>query len=98
MIMSPAKRTSSRKRASIETAESPDREVAITGGSDGLTWDSSAPTNDAPDGTSRQDGVEERIRCRAYEIYCSRSAGDGSELDDWLLAEREVRSALGLSA
>ncbi len=33
--------------------------------------------------------LEERIRRRAYEIYLSRGES-GSELEDWLQAEREV--------
>ncbi len=37
---------------------------------------------------SHQD-LEERIRRRAHEIYLSRGS-QGSELDDWLQAEREV--------
>ena len=34
--------------------------------------------------------LEERIRRRAHEIYLSRGAQPGSELDDWLQAEREI--------
>ena len=34
---------------------------------------------------------EEAIRLRAYELYLSRQdQGDGTEMDDWLQAEREV--------
>ncbi len=33
--------------------------------------------------------LEERIRRRAHEIYLSRGS-EGSELDDWLQAEREI--------
>ncbi len=39
--------------------------------------------------------LEERIRQRAHEIYLARGRLPGSELDDWLEAEREV---LGRSA
>ena len=35
--------------------------------------------------------VEEEIRRRAYELYQQRGAGSGSEREDWLAAEREVR-------
>ncbi len=35
--------------------------------------------------------LEDEIRRRAYEIYEQRGAGAGSEADDWLAAEREVR-------
>jgi len=43
--------------------------------------------------------VEEEIRRRAYELYLERRAtagsADGDENQDWLMAEREVRSRLG---
>jgi hypothetical protein len=37
--------------------------------------------------------LEERIRLRAYELYVERGNESGSELDDWLQAEEEIRSA-----
>ena len=37
--------------------------------------------------------LEERIRRRAYELYVQRGNQSGSELDDWLQAEEEIRSA-----
>jgi hypothetical protein len=36
--------------------------------------------------------LEEEIRLRAYELYLERGAKGGSESEDWLIAEREVRS------
>lgn len=45
--------------------------------------------------------LEEEIRRRAYELYLERRAtsggenGYGDENQDWLMAEREVRSRLG---
>ena len=39
-----------------------------------------------PDGKS----THEEIRRRAYEIYLERGDEPGSELDDWLMAEREL--------
>ena len=33
---------------------------------------------------------EERIRRRAYELYVQRGNQSGSDLDDWLKAEREI--------
>ena len=42
--------------------------------------------------------LEEEIRHRAYELYLQRaSAGDesGNEDQDWLIAEREIRSRHG---
>ncbi len=35
--------------------------------------------------------TEDEIRKRAYEIYCARNGGPGSELDDWLKAENELK-------
>ena len=37
--------------------------------------------------------LEERIRRRAYELYVERGSESGSELDDWLQAEEEIRRA-----
>lgn len=36
--------------------------------------------------------LDEEIRNRAYELYQQRGASPGSEHEDWLLAEREVRA------
>lgn len=33
---------------------------------------------------------EDRIRRRAFEIYCARNGAPGDELSDWLAAEREL--------
>jgi hypothetical protein len=38
--------------------------------------------------------TEEEIRSRAYEIYLERCDLPGTELDDWLQAEREAESAV----
>ena len=35
---------------------------------------------------------EEDIRRRAYQRYLERGGGDGGQFDDWLEAERELRS------
>jgi len=37
--------------------------------------------------------LEERIRRRAYELYIQQGNQSGSELDDWLQAEDEIRRA-----
>ena len=36
------------------------------------------------------DQIQEEIRQRAYELYEARGRGDGSDLDDWLMAEAEI--------
>jgi hypothetical protein len=42
--------------------------------------------------------LEERIQMRAYELYVLRGNESGSEADDWLQAEDEVRDAEEQSA
>jgi hypothetical protein len=37
--------------------------------------------------------LEERLQKRAYELYVLRGNESGSELDDWLQAEDEIRNA-----
>ena len=37
--------------------------------------------------------LEERIRERAFELYVRRGNQSGSEIDDWLQAEGEMRQA-----
>jgi hypothetical protein len=36
--------------------------------------------------------MNEQIRQSAYEIYASRNGASGDEVQDWLLAERELSS------
>lgn len=35
--------------------------------------------------------LEDEVRRRAYELYQQRGSGAGSEAEDWLNAEREIR-------
>jgi hypothetical protein len=35
---------------------------------------------------------EEDIRLRAYHMYLERGGGDGSDFDDWLKAEEQLRN------
>jgi hypothetical protein len=37
--------------------------------------------------------LEERIRLRAHQLYVQRGNQPGSDLDDWLQAEEEIRKA-----
>jgi hypothetical protein len=39
----------------------------------------------------------EEIACRAYEIYQERGSEPGRDLDDWLRAERELRTRLAIA-
>ena len=43
--------------------------------------------------SAKRGPTDEEIRSRAYEIYLERCDLPGSELDDWLQAERELESA-----
>lgn len=43
--------------------------------------------------TESQPNVEEEIRRRAFEIYEMRGREAGHDLDDWLLAEAEVKGS-----
>jgi len=51
---------------------------------------SAAPqsTGDTTAGTPDRD----RIATRAYELYLARGGSEGEAMDDWLAAERELRS------
>jgi len=73
---------------------SPRQQTTPEGESQPLTGTADHPTVTA--GSRSEAGVsdtdlEQRIRLRAYEIYCSRDGGDDNELEDWLTAEREIR-------
>lgn len=41
---------------------------------------------------------ENDIARRAYELYCNRGRKDGHDVEDWLTAERELRTAASSSA
>jgi hypothetical protein len=45
-----------------------------------------------PKGATESLPLEEQIRRRAYELYVERGSESGSEVDDWLRAEEEIRS------
>jgi Protein of unknown function (DUF2934) len=51
-----------------------------------------APPAEQTKQVMRGDPTTEQIRNRAYEIYVSRGDAPGDELQDWLLAERELLS------
>jgi hypothetical protein len=43
---------------------------------------------------TRKSPLTEDIERRAYDIYLSRGGADGSDVDDWLQAERQVLEEL----
>ena len=51
------------------------------------------PHAEAAANPTGQLSLEERIEMRAYELYVLRGNESGSEMDDWLQAEDEVREA-----
>ena len=42
--------------------------------------------------------TQEEIELRAYELYLKRGGENGSELDDWLTAEKELAEPLQIDA
>ena len=61
--------------------------VAIAGGT---TREASQP--DLAEEATKQEPTPEEIRKRAFEIHIERGGIHGCDLDDWLQAERELRS------
>jgi len=51
-----------------------------------------AVRQEPPRETPRHKVTDEEIRQGAYEIYLARGAAPGFEVEDWLKAERELRS------
>jgi hypothetical protein len=56
------------------------------------------PRTKAAANASGQLPLEEMVQKRAYELYVLRGNESGSEMDDWLQAEDEVRDAAEQSA
>jgi len=50
------------------------------------------PHKEAAAGSTAQLSLEERVQKRAYELYVLRGNESGSEMDDWLQAEDEIRA------
>lgn len=40
--------------------------------------------------SNKREAQTEQIQLRAYEIYLDRGGADGHDLEDWILAEREL--------
>jgi hypothetical protein len=54
--------------------------------------ESSAPPATAPAAVESAQTLDpERIAMRAYELYLERGAVDGAAMEDWLLAEEELK-------
>jgi Protein of unknown function (DUF2934) len=46
---------------------------------------------------NKREVTRERIEKRAYEIYLQRGGMDGTDQEDWLIAEHELLGEKGLS-
>jgi hypothetical protein len=59
----------------------------------GSPTESGESATPASDSASQRDDrpIDELIRARAYELFLERRGKNGSEVDDWLQAEREYR-------
>jgi len=56
------------------------------------TAESAAPRKRAPSKKKTKEPTEEDIRVRAYHRYLERGAGHGGHFDDWLEAEKDLKS------
>ena len=50
------------------------------------------PAQEPTSQTPQHEPSDEEVRERAYEIYLARGGVPGQEMEDWLQAERELRS------
>jgi hypothetical protein len=95
--MSPEKqsgqRSPARKKAPSKASKVMDREVELSSASDSMDDAPILASSSADEGVG---DVEERIRQKAFEIYCSRNPDEGNDVDDWLAAERALRPSTSL--
>lgn len=54
----------------------------------GLDW---GPSYRIKSPIERPHPIKEQIAARAYELYLERGREDGQELEDWLMAEKELK-------
>jgi hypothetical protein len=90
--MSPARTRKTTAKQGEPSNNLSDREVALPrgdGASDARVADATAPE----DGATGAETLDDRIRRRAYELYCARNQSDCGPMEDWLEAERQLRSA-----
>jgi hypothetical protein len=87
MSTSKSRKTTAKKAAAEDSVE---REMAVARADD-QSMEGAASIDAKQNGVSEGGAWDERIRQRAFELYCTRGRDDGSELDDWFEAERQVR-------
>lgn len=87
--------TTTRRKKAAGTVPAADAQVAPELGGQSLQ---EVPKNGKPANVIPMN-LEDQIRRRAYELYLQRSAigvsETGNENQDWLMAEREIRSRFG---
>ncbi len=80
-----ARRAPARRKADRNAAETPVAVAAEVGRAQRVATGVAGPLETA--------GLNpEEVRRRAYELYMSRGGANGSDVDDWLEAERQLRS------
>ena len=90
--MSPARTRKTKTTQADSSKNSSEREVALPRGDDAS--DARVAEVMAPeDSATGADTLDDRIRRRAYELYCSRNQSDCDPVEDWLEAERQLLSA-----
>ena len=95
-----AKRTTRTPTRTPGPSKTSDDSVTYTSGSVSVAdraTDVGAPEVNREDEATRNESMasepsEEEIRIRAYRRYLERGAGDGQDFDDWLEAERELKT------
>ena len=60
-----------------------------------VSMPATAPSHNALAGLEVTDGD---IARRAFELYCARGLQHGRDIDDWLSAERELRTGVSSTA
>lgn len=83
----PRKTTRSKKASSVAA----ETEVPLATGADGEGMEASSATSIGDIRTTDTASHDDRVRRRAYELYVARGGAGGSEMDDWLEAERQLR-------
>lgn len=68
-------------------AKSSKRSLAAESQSERSTVKSQPSTVHSSSSTGPYD--RDRVAMRAYELYMARGGGDGADMEDWLIAERE---------
>jgi hypothetical protein len=85
-------------RAKKATGVARDTEVPLATGADGHGVGADS-ANDRDDMQAMEtESLDDRIRQRAYELYLARGSIGGSEMEDWLEAERQLRASRGADA